>query len=35
MLGNMLTGEEVIRAEKGDVTALREYNNMDHMDKTF
>ena len=35
MLGNMLTGKSVVRAGKGVVRTGIEFNNMDHMDKSF
>ena len=35
MLGGMLSGKGVLRAEKGVLRAERGYKNMDHMDKNF
>ena len=35
MLGNMLSGNGVMRAEKDVVRAGGGYNNMNHMDKNF
>ena len=33
ILGNMLTGKGIMRAQKRMMRAGRGYNNMDHMDK--
>ena len=35
MLGNILTGREVVRARQGAVRAAAGYANMDHMSKRF